>query len=311
MAERRYRWNSTSAPTSTLRSCAVARRVTLERMRGLLVVVCLVVGCAARRGSRSKEPRFLAGYRGRSEGEGDREGAVRRPRSRRRRRRRRDHGRRLSRQDPPRPASCRSAKYRKHLEWVAAALHAIDAFFASCSTRNAELSLARAELRFVRSVGKRTPSAYATGWTITHNVEGSLLTSERGVRETLFHELFHLNDFDHGDWSAKTLAERLRRDREEVRRREGDVPRAVRAERHEGPRDRHVLRVPAEQRRRGARVRRRARGPLLQGADARCCRDGKLVAHRVQVRACRERARVEGARRRVLRRVTTSFPRCP
>ena len=62
-------------------------------------------------------------------------------------------------------------------------------------------------LQFVRSVGKRTPSAYAIGWTITYNVVGSLLTSERGVRETLFHELFHLNDFDHGDWSQKTLAE--------------------------------------------------------------------------------------------------------
>jgi hypothetical protein len=57
----------------------------------------------------------------------------------------------------------------------------------------------------VRSVKKRTPSAYATGWSITHNVNGSLLTSARGVRETYFHELFHLNDFDHGDWSAKTL----------------------------------------------------------------------------------------------------------
>ncbi len=62
----------------------------------------------------------------------------------------------------------------------------------------------------MRSVGKRTPSAYATLaagrlWSITHNVVGSLLTSERGVRETYFHELFHLNDFDHGDWSSKTL----------------------------------------------------------------------------------------------------------
>ncbi len=58
---------------------------------------------------------------------------------------------------------------------------------------------------FVRSVGKRTPSAYAGGWIVTYNVVGSLLTSDTGVLETLFHELFHENDEAHGDWSAKTL----------------------------------------------------------------------------------------------------------
>src|SRR6185295_13327461 len=26
-----------------------------------------------------------------------------------------------------------------------------------------------------------------------------------GVLETIVHEMFHLNDFDHGEWSAKTL----------------------------------------------------------------------------------------------------------
>jgi hypothetical protein len=62
-------------------------------------------------------------------------------------------------------------------------------------------------LRFVRSVAKRTPSAYAYGWTVTYNVRGSLLTSAAGVRETLFHEIFHLNDFAHGDWSARALAD--------------------------------------------------------------------------------------------------------
>jgi hypothetical protein len=59
--------------------------------------------------------------------------------------------------------------------------------------------------KFVRSVKKRTPSAYATSWTIEYNVEGSLLTSEGGVRETLVHELFHLNDEEHRGWSSKTL----------------------------------------------------------------------------------------------------------
>lgn len=95
-------------------------------------------------------------------------------------------------------------KYRQQLVWVDSALRSIDTFFGKFDKAPA-YRWRDLQLHFVRSVGKRTPSAYATGWTITHNVVGSLLTSERGVRETYFHELFHLNDFDHGDWSAKNL----------------------------------------------------------------------------------------------------------
>ncbi|NVB77444.1 MAG: hypothetical protein HOV81_03535 [Kofleriaceae bacterium] len=98
-----------------------------------------------------------------------------------------------------------AGRYRQQLAWVAAALHSIDAFFDNFD-KAPSYRWRALTLRFVRSVGKRTPSAFASGWTITHNVVGSLLGSERGVRETYFHELFHLNDFDHGDWSAKTLA---------------------------------------------------------------------------------------------------------
>jgi hypothetical protein len=99
-------------------------------------------------------------------------------------------------------------RYRTHLAWVIAATKRIDAFFTS-PERFAQATPAyrwRAlAFRFVRSVGKRTPSAVAGAWTILYNVEGSLLTSEAGVLDTLFHELFHLNDEDHGDWSAKVL----------------------------------------------------------------------------------------------------------
>lgn len=98
-----------------------------------------------------------------------------------------------------------AGKYRRQLAWVSSALHSIDAFFAGFD-RPPSYRWRALTVRFVRSVGKRTPSAFASGWTITHNVVGSLLGSERGVRETYVHELFHLNDFDHGDWSAKTLA---------------------------------------------------------------------------------------------------------
>jgi hypothetical protein len=96
-------------------------------------------------------------------------------------------------------------KYRQQLVWVASALTAIDTFFADIKGKP-NYRWRDLTIHFVRSVGKRTPSAYAVNWSITHNVVGSLLTSERGVRETYFHELFHLNDFDHGDWSGKTLS---------------------------------------------------------------------------------------------------------
>lgn len=97
--------------------------------------------------------------------------------------------------------------YRKHLEWTQASLRAIDRFFAELYPKQSWPSYRwRAlQLRFVRSPGKRTPSAYAFGWVIEYNVNGSLLTTPSGVHETIVHELFHLNDFDHGDWSAKTL----------------------------------------------------------------------------------------------------------
>jgi hypothetical protein len=117
-------------------------------------------------------------------------------------------------------------RYRTHVAWIASAMRSIDAFFvAQFASRDMCPASSTAEgrcgsidgiasppyrwrdlaFRFVRSVGKHTPSAYATRWSITYNVEGSLLTSELGVRETVFHELFHLNDEGHGDWSAKRL----------------------------------------------------------------------------------------------------------
>ena len=58
-------------------------------------------------------------------------------------------------------------------------------------------------IRFMRSVAARTPSAYASDWTIGWNVAGSLNTSADAVRETLFHELFHLND--EAGWSGRAL----------------------------------------------------------------------------------------------------------
>jgi hypothetical protein len=97
--------------------------------------------------------------------------------------------------------------YRQHLAWVGGAMHDIDGFFTKLFADQTPPSYRwnALQFRFVRSIKKKTPSAYATNWTVEYNVEGSLLTSAAGVRETLFHELFHVNDEAHEEWSAKHL----------------------------------------------------------------------------------------------------------
>jgi hypothetical protein len=97
-------------------------------------------------------------------------------------------------------------KHRHHLAWVAEATRDFDAFFAKLAPREPVRYRVRPlAFRFFRSVGRTTPSAYAEGWTVSYNVSGSLNHTTDAVRETLFHEIFHLNDAAHGDWSRKHL----------------------------------------------------------------------------------------------------------
>lgn len=95
-------------------------------------------------------------------------------------------------------------KYRRHLGWVLGGLASIDEFFRWLgeprSYRWKPLGL-----RFYRSVGRKTPAAYAQDWQVAYNVEGGINTSADVVRETLFHEIFHLNDEAHGGWSERAL----------------------------------------------------------------------------------------------------------
>jgi hypothetical protein len=96
---------------------------------------------------------------------------------------------------------------RKHLEWVAAALRDFDDFFAKVQAHGTVRYRWRGlELRFYRSVGKTTPNAFASDWSVAYNVNGSIDTSAVAARETLFHEIFHLDDADHGDWSPAHLS---------------------------------------------------------------------------------------------------------
>jgi hypothetical protein len=99
--------------------------------------------------------------------------------------------------------------HRKHLEWVAQASYDFDAFFAgltAAATRPVRYRHRALLLRYLRSVGARTPSAFAYDWTVSYNVSGSLHRTPDAVRETMFHEIFHLNDRAHGGWSLSALS---------------------------------------------------------------------------------------------------------
>ncbi len=96
---------------------------------------------------------------------------------------------------------------RKHLAWVAGALDDFDAFFAAIAAHGAIRYRWRGlVLQFFRSVDSTTPNAFAADWTVAYNVRGSIDTTAAAARETLFHEIFHLDDADHGDWSPAHLS---------------------------------------------------------------------------------------------------------
>lgn len=96
---------------------------------------------------------------------------------------------------------------RQHLSWLSDALVEIDGFYAAIRAR-APIAYhwTDFDVRFFRSVKRRTPSAVAQGWRIAYNVSGSLFTTPARVRETLVHEIFHLNDDEAGGrWSVRAL----------------------------------------------------------------------------------------------------------
>lgn len=97
-------------------------------------------------------------------------------------------------------------RHRRHLDHIAAAAHDYEELFDGLQDdarsairfrwRNVDIKVFRSE--------ERRHSAYAADWQVGYNVEGFLLSNERMVRETLFHELFHLNDEQSG-WSEDAL----------------------------------------------------------------------------------------------------------
>jgi hypothetical protein len=95
-----------------------------------------------------------------------------------------------------------------HLRWVLGAQRDIEAFVVALERRAGKpLAYRHRALvwRFFHTVKKRTPSAYASGWEVGYNLDGSLNRSAATVRDTIFHEVFHLNDFEHRTWSRRAL----------------------------------------------------------------------------------------------------------
>lgn len=99
-------------------------------------------------------------------------------------------------------------KHRVHLERTTRAMVQLDDFFLGLEKEAGVAPKYRWRdlgFRFFRSVGRRTPAAYAGGWEVAYNVRGTLNHSVPVVRSLLFHEIFHLNDQEAGDWSNRAL----------------------------------------------------------------------------------------------------------
>lgn len=99
-------------------------------------------------------------------------------------------------------------RYQTHFDWVLAAQRDIRDVFDAIEKAKSHDVLFRYKpigWKFMRSVGRTTPSAYAKDWRVAYNVSGSLNTSMAAVRDTMVHEIFHDNDGEARDWSRRTL----------------------------------------------------------------------------------------------------------
>ncbi|MEP7050836.1 MAG: hypothetical protein ABJB12_10800 [Pseudomonadota bacterium] len=117
-------------------------------------------------------------------------------------------------------------RYRQQLAWVVEASRTTNHFFEALFANQPAppYRFRGVTFRFVRSLKQHRPSAYVTGWAVEYNVEGSLLISASGVRDTLFHELFHSNDEAHGDWSGSHLRDDYQAILEKCKKRGLSVP---------------------------------------------------------------------------------------
>lgn len=105
------------------------------------------------------------------------------------------------------PASSFDAN-RQHVEWLLDAFVTLDTTLGELGRHAAApIRFARkpAVVRFFETTSTTTPSAFVVESAIGFNLRGELWSSPESVFETLVHELFHLSDAEHGNWSEKAL----------------------------------------------------------------------------------------------------------
>jgi hypothetical protein len=119
------------------------------------------------------------------------------------------HGTYGGEQIPTRPA-LPVGDDRQHLEWILASFDRYEEVFtalAAHATSPIDFRLRPEAFGFFRTDTPAYPSAWGQAGVVGYNLDGPLHTSARDVLETLFHELFHLNDERRGGWSASVLGD--------------------------------------------------------------------------------------------------------
>lgn len=97
---------------------------------------------------------------------------------------------------------------RRHLVWADASLAEFSAFVEALSPHAhapVAFQVRPRALRFFRTREPSYPSAYGADGVVGYNLAGPLFTERETAHETLFHELFHLEDERQGNWSSTAL----------------------------------------------------------------------------------------------------------
>jgi hypothetical protein len=98
---------------------------------------------------------------------------------------------------------------RQHLQWILDAMREYTRFLDALRVRQKRPVAMRdrpLDFRFFYTDKGGSPSAFAVGQNIGYNLFGAVNVHDEAVRDTLFHEIFHLNDAWHEGFSARALA---------------------------------------------------------------------------------------------------------
>ncbi|MBX3189639.1 MAG: hypothetical protein KF819_21615 [Labilithrix sp.] len=99
-------------------------------------------------------------------------------------------------------------EHRHHLRWLHSSLVAFDGFVGALGSRTEKTVTFTPRPRgfaFFQTASPAYPSAYCWEGVIAYNIQGPLHGDHREVHETLFHELFHMNDAARSMWSTSAL----------------------------------------------------------------------------------------------------------